>query len=86
MKASKKKRRVTEGRSNSHEKAKKQGGNFIADAYTRDLKQGKQPPKVEPDHIARYGKGFSNLIQMAVAHDRQSASSQIKHRNGSVQR
>ena len=35
---SKKRKRPGEGRSNSQEKAKRHGGAFIADAFTRDLK------------------------------------------------
>ena len=38
---------------------------FIAETFKRELKKGHfiHP---ETDHIARYGKGFSNLLQMAA--------------------
>ena len=57
-------RRGKKGRSNSYEK-KKVGGPFIADIFTKELKTGKLPFKQNEERIARYGKGFSNLLTMA---------------------
>lgn len=51
-------------RSNSYEKRK---GPFIADSHTWDLKYGRKTPMIEArDHIARYGSGFSKLLQIAA--------------------
>ena len=57
-------------RSNSQSKRKK----FMADMFTKDLKAGrinvndaKLPFQNDGDRIARYGKGFSNLLHMAGA-------------------
>ena len=47
----------------------------MADACIKDLKFGKQPYKyLDVDRIAKYGKGFSNLIQLGTSsrHDRSS--------------
>ena len=57
-------RKGKKGRSNSYEK-KKVGGPFIADIFTKELKTGKLPFKQNEERIARYGKGFSNLLTMA---------------------
>lgn len=46
----------------SQEKRKKL---FMADAFTKQLKRGNI--NFEADRIARYGQGFSNLLQMAAS-------------------
>ena len=45
----------------------RQKGKFIADSFTKDLKTGRLPFRQNGDRIARYGKGFSNLLHMAGA-------------------
>ena len=48
---------------------------FIADTFTKDVKKGNVAfGKKEHDRIARYGKGFSNLLQMAATTDTRSIS------------
>ena len=34
--------------------------------FTKELKSGKMPFKNDKDRIARYGKGFSNMLHMAA--------------------
>ena len=48
------------GRGGSNDRKK-----FNADSYTKDLKTGRLPFRQNGDRIARYGKGFSNLLHMA---------------------
>jgi len=56
-------------RSTSHDK-RKANLPFIADTFTKDVKKGHVSfNKKEHDRIARYGKGFSNLLQMAATTD-----------------
>lgn len=45
----------------SNERNKK----FNAESFTKDLKTGRLPFRQNGDRIARYGKGFSNLLHMA---------------------
>lgn len=52
------------GGKGSNERNKKK---FIADSFTKDLKTGRLPFRQTGDRIARYGKGFSNLLHMAGA-------------------
>jgi len=52
------------GRGSTEAQARKK---FIADSFTKDLKTGRLPFRHQGDRIARYGKGFSNLLHMAGA-------------------
>ena len=56
------KNRGRHGSNEGHTKKK-----FIADSFTKDLKTGRLPFRHQGDRIARYGKGFSNLLHMAGA-------------------
>ena len=53
-------------RSNSHHKRSRNDPPFIADMFTKDLKAGKLPFNENNERIARFGKGFSNMLQMAA--------------------
>ena len=66
-------------RSTSHGKKSRFGKPFIADVYTKELKNA----KFDSQHIARYGKGFSNLIQIAGQSEPQIESQLAlgRHRN-----
>jgi len=61
-------------RSTSHDK-RRANLPFIADTFTKDVKKGHVAfNKKDNDRIARYGKGFSNLLQMAATTDIHSMS------------
>ena len=73
------------GRSSSYEK-KLKGSTFIADTFKKELKKGHF---LDPagDHIARYGKGFSNLLQMAATPQTEQAKGvNYQHGYGSAGR
>ena len=54
----------------------------MADSFMKNIKYGKMP--FQKDNIARYGQGFSNLLQMAAITGTPH-SAQQQHRTVSVQ-
>ena len=52
-------------RSNSYDKQYEKKNVFNADLFTKKLKTGKLAFKRGNERIAKYGKGFSNLLQLA---------------------
>lgn len=51
-------------RSNSYEKRVPKV--FMADAFAKDLKNGKLPYRKSNQRIANFGQGFSNMLQLVA--------------------
>jgi len=57
---------MTKYRDGSTGRKKRNTGTFVANSFTKDLKsnKGNLPFRKDGDRIARYGKGFSNLLNI----------------------
>ena len=57
-------RKKSKDRSQSYDKKRGMKSRFIAADLVRDVKNGKLPFKTDNERIAKYGQGFSNILQL----------------------